>query len=144
MSCVVVFGEKGSNKCPSGYARITDFDSCGKASAALQARNPESKIDHWNTNDFSDVNFPSGCVYLFNLEMTSTTVFNNAKNGKRKPNAYPVCQCAFFVESGLCLCASCMPVCLLTYQSLIKMNLVITTSAAATGSMHTYLSLIHI
>ena len=104
MSCVVVLGEKGSNKCPSGYARITDFDSCGKASAALQARNPESRIDHANTNGYSDGDFPSGCFYLVNLEIASTTVLNNAQNGKGAPNAYLVCQCEFFMPACMCLC----------------------------------------
>ena len=135
MSCVVVLGEKGSNKCPSGYARITDFDSCGKASAALQARNPESRIIHANTNGYSDGDFPSGCIYLFNFELASMTVLNNAQNGKGAPIVYLVCQCEFVAESRLCLCASCMPVCLLTYQSCKQMNPVVTTTAATTGCM---------
>merc|ERR1719412_2867761 len=55
-----VRGQRGSNECPAGYARITDYDACAEASAALSDPQPHDRASfyHQTQEDFNDSRYP--------------------------------------------------------------------------------------
>ena len=87
---VVVSGDRGSNKCPKGYTQITDYQTCAAASAALLKPQPhdKQKFYHQDHQNWSDPNYPTGCMYFHNHQASR---LNNARSGKGNMNAYLIC-----------------------------------------------------
>ena len=103
MLFVVVSGGRGSPECPRGYYRITDYETCAAASAALLNPQPHSKngFYHQDHQNWNDPNYPTGCMYYHNHQASR---LNNAKSGKANMNAYLICVGELCRKEARCSC----------------------------------------
>jgi len=91
----VVYGEMGSDTCPSGYTRITTEAECRAAMPFIKP-DPDGYMGKYAESDM-----PKGCYYYnTNNDNSKGVWFNPHHTGAAHKKAEPVCQKALTVETG--------------------------------------------
>jgi len=91
----VTLGEVGSNICPEGYEKISDYQMCVAAMDILGPGNSDLDPTAYPAESFldteTDSDFPSGCYTLDDEECTHLVYLNDHPIGKESSLATPIC-----------------------------------------------------